>query len=93
MHRMTQNDSEGYIMFSNPQEGPESSTTFALLMFVILAQTDQCPGGVLGVWPSYRTRDNRLLSQSTTTQKRGKQTSGELILYGRHSTDIRSIKG
>lgn len=39
-------------MFSNPQEGPESPATFALLMFVILDQNDQCPGGVLGVWPS-----------------------------------------
>lgn len=55
---MTQNDSEDYIMFSNPQEGPECPATSALLMFVIPAQTDQCLGGVLGVWPSYQTRDN-----------------------------------
>lgn len=56
---MTQNDSEGYIMFSNPWEGPESPATFALLVLVIPAQTDQDQGGVLGLRPSYRTRDYR----------------------------------
>lgn len=56
-------------MFSNPREGPESSATFALLMFVIPAQPDQRPGGVLGVWPSYQTRDNTAAVPTTPTQK------------------------
>lgn len=37
-HTVTKNDSEGYIMFSNPPEDPESPATFDLLMLTIPAR-------------------------------------------------------
>lgn len=56
---MTQNDSEGYIMSSNPWEGLESPATFALLVLVIPARLTRIRVVVLGLRPSYQTRDCR----------------------------------
>lgn len=80
-------------MFLNPWEGPESPATFALLVFVILAQSDQYLGGVLGLWPSYRVRDNRATATTRIAQKRWKHTSGEPLLRARQRSSNGREKG